>query len=67
MKRDIFEQMIDPMVLNARDTNGVPPYECMQLARLVGPCNFTFYSEDNQPWLQIKWMDDSVIVIGLEE
>lgn len=64
-KADIFADMISALIDNTRETNGVPPFECMQVARLVGPCEFTFYSEDNAVWVRIVWQDRSYIVLGV--
>lgn len=66
-KAALFGELIDLYLSVSRDTNGVPSFECMKIAKLAGECKFQFYAEQEQPWLKVEWTDGSYVVLGLEE
>lgn len=54
---------------DTRDTdNGVAVEDCLTLAKMIGPCKFLFYADENNvPWCRINWADGSDTTIGLED
>lgn len=45
----------------------VPPFDCMVLARIVGPCSFRFYTEEDGAWLEISWGHGDSVILGVED
>lgn len=64
----VWLRIASTLVEHTNRFNALPVDDCLNLAKMVGPCTFTFFNDHyNVNWCRIKWSDGTETEIALED